>query len=180
MIICGLDLSTTSSGISIIKDNKLIYNKNIQQDKSIDVYQRIYNMQSEILKILKKYHVNYVAIEDVALNASSRNLDTAKKLLLLVGGIIAICGEYNINWKLFMPSSWRHSVGVYQEKKTREEMKREYQKMKSLEIANKYFDLNLTWTSLKDDDKNHYSDLAESALIALAMQNELGVGDSIV
>ena len=76
-----------------------------------------------------------------------------------------------------MPTSWRHSVGVYKEKRTREEMKREYQKMKSLEVANEYFGLNLEWTSLKDDDKNHYSDLAESALIALALQNELKVGE---
>lgn len=177
MVICGLDLSTTSSGISIIKDGKLIYNNNILQNKTIDIYDRIYNMQIEISKILKKYNVDCVAIEDVALNASTRNLDTAKKLLLLVGGIIAICNAYKIAWYLFMPTSWRHSVGIYKEKRTREEMKREYQKMKSLEVANEYFGLNLEWTSLKDDDKNHYSDLAESALIALALQNELKVGE---
>ena len=173
MTICGLDLSTTSSGVSIIKDGKLIYNSTISQDKKTDVYERMNNIQVEISKILKKYSVDCVAIEDVALNYSTRNLDTAKKLLILVGGIITICNAYKIAWYLFLPSSWRSSVGVYKEKKTREELKREYQKMKSLELANNYFGLNLKWTTLKDDDKNHYSDLAESALIALALQNEL-------
>ena len=177
MTICGLDLSTTSSGVSIIKDDKLIYNSTISQDKKTDVYERMNNMQIEISKILKKYNVDYVAIEDVALNYSTRNLDTAKKLLILVGGIITICNAYKIAWYLFLPSSWRSSVGVYKEKKTREEMKREYQKMKSLELANNYFGLDLKWTTLKDDDKNHYSDLAESALIALALQNELKAGE---
>lgn len=177
MTICGLDLSTTSSGVSIIKDGKLIYNSTISQDKKTDIYERMNNMQVEISKILKKYSVDYVAIEDVALNYSTRNLDTAKKLLILIGGIIAICNSYKIAWYLFLPSSWRSSVGVYKEKKTREEMKREYQKMKSVELANNYFGLDLEWTTLKDDDKNHYSDLAESALIALALQNELRAGE---
>ena len=177
MTICGLDLSTTSSGVSIIKDGELIYNSIILQDKKNDIYERMNNMQIEIAKILRDYNVSYVAIEDVALNYSTRNLDTAKKLLILVGGIITICNKYNIAWYLFLPSSWRHSVGVYKEKKTREEMRREYQKMKSVELANNYFGLDLEWTTLRDDDKNHYSDLAESALIALALQNELKAGE---
>lgn len=67
--------------------------------------------------------------------------------------------------------------GVYDEKRTKEELKREYQKSKGIELANKYFNLDLIWISDNEDKKKHDSDLAESALIALALYKELKDGE---
>lgn len=176
MRILGLDLSTHSSGVSIFENNKLIYNELISPNKNDSTFVRIVYTQNEIEKIIKKYNIDYVAIEDVAISVT-RNAKTCHDLLFLVGSICGLCNVYGIKWKIFMPSHWRKLAGVYDEKHTKEELKREHQKARGIELANKYFSLNLTWISDSEDKKKHDSDLAESALIALALYRDLKDGE---
>ena len=176
MKVCGLDLSTTSSGISVIEDGKIIYNELISPNKKDSMFDRMIYTQKEIEKVLKKYQIKYVGVEDVAISVS-RNAKTCHDLLFLVGMICGLCNTCNINWKIFLPTHWRKVVGLYKEKQTREELRREYQKEKGISFANKIFGLNLSWQSDNEDKKNHNSDLAESALIALALEKELKEGE---
>lgn len=179
MRVMGLDLATLSSGCSILDEHgSLIYNDIIMPNHELDIMERMAYIQGEIKKIIKKYKVDTIALEDVVIS-NSRNIETSHNLLFLVGMILGLCNELDIKYTLYYPSRWRKLSGVYREKMTAEDRKREVQKRKGIELANEIFGLNLKWTSDYEDKKMHDSDKAESALIALAVLKELEENGSL-
>lgn len=179
MVIMGLDLATLSSGCSVLdKRGKLIYNDIIMPDAKLDIMDRMVYIQREIKKHILKYKVDIVALEDVVIS-NSRNIETSHNLLFLVGMILGLCNELEIKFVLYYPSKWRRLAGVYSEKMTAEQRKREFQKKRGVELANQIFNLDLKWISDYQDKKIHDSDKAESALIALAVLKELNENGSI-
>nr|DAI23010.1 MAG TPA: RuvC [Caudoviricetes sp.] len=173
MVIMGLDLATLSSGCSILdKKGKLIYNDIIMPNAHLDIMDRMAYIQGEIKKNMLKYKIDIVALEDVVI-ANSRNMETSHNLLFLVGMILGLCNELGTKYILYYPSKWRKLAGVYDEKMTAEQRKREFQKQRGIELANQIFGLDLKWINDYQDKKIHDSDKAESALIALAVLKEM-------
>ena len=163
-IILGIDAASTSTGVSILCGDNLIYNKLIQPPKNVkNPMERISYIQKELEILFKNYDINLVAIEDIGLS-SALNLKVAKVNLLLIGACVALGNLHDCIILIMNPSEWRKVVGVYEEKTTRAELKREFQKQKSIERVNHFFNLGMEWKN----DKEHESDLAESALIGLA------------
>jgi len=168
MYILGLDLATVSSGVAILEDGEPVYSDTIQTPDSMkNIFERILFIQDKIIELHDSYKIDIVAIEDVPLSVS-RNLITAKHLILLAGAVMGINNQRGATTVFLNPSEWRKAVGIFEEHSTREQMKREFQKAKAVELANKLWNLELVYTTEYQDKKTHHSDLAESALIALA------------
>ena len=168
MIIMGLDLATVSSGISVLDDGNLVFSGLvITPDSMKNPFERICFIQEKITELQDKYNPSVVAIEDVPLSAS-RNLMTAKHLILLAGAIMALDNQRGATTLFLNPSEWRLSAGIFEGKLTKTDMAREAQKARAVKLANEKFGLKLEYISEYSDKKFHGSDLAESILIAVS------------
>ena len=66
MIILGLDQSFTCSGIVVIQNGTLIYCDKYVSDKTLNIYERAWQIVSYIKQIAIKYNPDYIAIEGLA------------------------------------------------------------------------------------------------------------------
>jgi len=168
-ITLGLDLASTSSGAVILDGAQLIHFELIQPvDEMKNPLERLAFIFRRVSELFDEYDILNVAIEDIGLNAGMRNFSVAQTNLLLIGGCLALANLHGCIVLLMKPSEWRKVVGVYRDQVTREEMHREFQKQKGIELANEYFGFGFKWVSEYQDKKDHHSDIAEASLIALA------------
>lgn len=155
----GLDLSTTSSGYSVFEDDRLIA-YGVIKPKGEDWRERIADEAPQIESIIKKYQPNVIYVEDVPLKSS------AMKILVILGAVqgmllcVASCSKAPVYF--IQPTTWRSPLNLYNG--TRDGTKRAELKRKSVEMANKLFDLSLRYvspSSSKNDD-----DISDSILLA--------------
>ena len=152
MIVAGIDGSTNSTGVTIMKDGKLELYTLIDLHKEKDVMKRIPNMLLEICEFLDKYNLDAVYMEKSVLKT---NVDTVQKLANLAGGIMLYCAKNKIDFNHPLPSEWRARIGIKQSNK----IKREVLKEEAIfAVKNEYgIDVN--------------DDVAESILIARSAFN---------
>lgn len=137
MNILALDLSTKSSGYSTFVDNKLEYG--LITSSSTSVEKRIGVMRDGVIDLIKKYNIDRIVIEEV--RPDNMNNRTGKVLNWLQGCIVVAVFEYDKNIKIDFigPSSWRSVLGIQGYR-----IKREEQKARDIEWANKTYGLNIT------------------------------------
>lgn len=66
MIILGLDQSFTCSGIVILNDDGLVHCEKFVSDKTLNIYERTWQILSHLKEIAQKYQPDFVAIEGLA------------------------------------------------------------------------------------------------------------------
>lgn len=111
MIILALDLSTKASGYSIYQDNKLIDYGCINAGGSNTFY-RIDKMVEGIEKIIQKYKINNVYIEDVYPEDVHNNRNVFDALKYLQGFILHLLNKYNLTHTFYTASEWRAKCGI--------------------------------------------------------------------
>lgn len=142
--ILALDASSKSTGYACYdNDNKLVYGVITASSTSLE--KRISIMRDGILDLVKKYNINIIILEEV--RPDNINLNVTKALTWLQGCIAVALYEFNkkIEIKFIGPSSWRAILGIQGFR-----IKREEQKKKDIEYANKEY--NLTLNSSQDDE----------------------------
>lgn len=158
MIYLGADLSTTSSGISIFDDEKLIHYEclapkigkktpNIGQTEDWEV--RTYFIAQRLNEIFNEYIVEEAYCEDIPLKDGK---PTIKKLGVVRGAFLSVCSIHNTKINPRQVSDWRQDAGFFdgtQKGMTRDEMKK-----KAIEEVERLFNIIVN------------DDVAESALIA--------------
>ena len=163
MIAVGLDASSTCTGWSVFRDNKLIDYGAIKP-KGQNWQERVYNEKPELEQVFKKYHPDKIFMENVPLKASG-----GLKTLVILGGvqgfIYGVAASNNIPIEFVDPNTWRSMGGVFDG--TQEGKKRDHLKQRAIEMANEKFGLNLLWVSPKST-KNQ-DDIAEAILICAIM-----------
>lgn len=162
-ISCGIDASTSCTGICIFEGDNLIFYKAIAP-KGDNWRERLFNEGPEISKILQQYSPEIIYIEDVPLKASG-----GLKTLVILGGvqgfIYGIAASCNIPVEFISPTTWRSKAGLFDG--TKEGKKREVLKQKAIEMANDKFGLQLEWHG--PNSKFSQDDIAESILICATM-----------
>ena len=162
-IYMGIDASSTCTGWSIFKNNKLIDYGAISP-KGTDWRDRLYHEGPELIKVFQKYNPQKIYMEDVPLKASG-----GLKTLVILGGvqgfIYGVATSNNIPIEFIEPNTWRSMGGIFDG--TQEGKKRDHLKKRAIEIANEKFGLDLLWVSPKST-KNQ-DDIAESILICAVM-----------
>ncbi|MDD5649681.1 MAG: crossover junction endodeoxyribonuclease RuvC [Candidatus Nanoarchaeia archaeon] len=110
MKILGVDISSRSTGASLIEDDKLLEYTKINPIGSMSNSAKMYLFSVELDKILEKWQPDYIAIEDV-IQVSSVSIT---KILARFNGI-ALISAYKFNKKepkLFIPSEWKKTIGL--------------------------------------------------------------------
>lgn len=121
MIIAGIDASTTCTGISYFKDNKLISYEKIDLKKMKNTELRMRDMFIGITTSLSKHKLDVIYYED---NYQKINPKTTKQLALLMGAIWGYCISNEIIIEPILPSEWRTILDINKPKADRPEYKR--------------------------------------------------------
>ena len=139
MKVLAIDASTTSTGIAIFQDMKLIHYENITC--SHNIYTRIMSMRDGILAIFKKYQPTNVIIQDVLPEEVNNNQNTFKALMYLQAAIvIALYEEFKFqNVQFYTASHWRRLCGI----KNGRGIKRDSLKKASIQLVKNEYGLTV-------------------------------------
>lgn len=150
MIYIGLDLSTTSTGLGILDDEKLIHYECIKPKSTMKDWQdRLFIISRRLNELFKEYDIEEAYVEDVPLKDGK---PTIMKLSCVRGCAISSCALYNTILIPRKVSDWRQDAGFFdgtQKGMTRDEMKK-----KAIEEVKRIFGIDVN------------DDIAESSLIA--------------
>nr|DAG15849.1 MAG TPA: RuvC [Caudoviricetes sp.] len=161
MIIIGLDCSTTSTGVAVFEDGKLLESFRIKP-KGKYWRERLTHEGPELKRVIKKYHPDKIYMEDVPL--IKKQMETLVILGAVQGYVIGIASAQGVPIEFLMPSEWRSKIGLFGGKA--KENKREEMKRKAIEKANEMFNLDLAWYSYSST--RNEDDVAEAVLIGYA------------
>ena len=137
MIYCGIDGSTTSTGIGVFDDETLLFYDCIRP-KSKDWQVRLGMLTNELDKIFSDYPIEVAYVEDVPLKDGKL---TIKKLSAVRGVFIALCALHNIKIDAESVSSWRNNADFYGG--TKDDLKRDKMKKKAIEEVKSLFDIDV-------------------------------------
>lgn len=160
MIVMGIDGSITSSGWAVLdsEEYKRIASGRIKS-KGENWREKIEYEWIAFNQIIEEYHPDKIYMEDVPMKDGK---STILKLGAVQGMIICLAAQHGIDIQFLLPSEWRGSLNLYDG--TRQGTHREILKKKAVDMANKLFNLNLSWTNPKS--KKNEDDEAEAILIA--------------
>lgn len=165
-ILLSIDASTHSTGISIFAKGKLIHYDYIYQSKTNKWdTSRINYMKNEIIKVIDKYNVNCVAMEDVIM----KNMISLYVLSKLQGVLCDYFYKNNIKYLKLTPKEWKGAYNINRADATFGANSREESKEKTVKCVN--LDFNL---SLESEFKDSPRDLSEPAWYDVA--DAIGVG----
>ena len=110
MKILGIDISSNSTGLALIEDDKLLEYAKINPTGTMSSSAKMYLFSVELDKLISKFSPEFIGIEDVIQVSSV----TVTKILARFNGI-AIISAYRYNKKeprLFIPSEWKKLIGL--------------------------------------------------------------------
>lgn len=139
----ALDASSKRTGWALLKNETIEYG--VISSTSTSAEKRITVMRDSIIDLIKKYDITEIVMEEV--RPDNTNTRTETVLKWLQGCIVVAVYEYNKNIKINFigASSWRSALGIQGYR-----IKRDEQKQRDINYANKLYNLNLT--SEQDDE----------------------------
>lgn len=173
-MICGIDASTTCTGLSIFDGDDLVYytkitplsKHNTWEDNAIDIVE-------QVAQVLTNYEIEYIIMEDVPeyVRKGSRGGIIAKPVIVL-GGVhmlfyYMLAYKYNHTIYFLNVDEWRQELGFLLGK----ERDRESMKQKAVDFVNKTFGLELYFVKGSKSKKND-DDLAEAIAIVCSTRDK--------
>lgn len=125
MNLLALDQASHVSGWAVFQQEKLIAYGKIEANQP-DIGDRLYYIKQEVLKLIDKYNIDEVVLEDIQYqNNIGNNVQTFKILAELLGVLIETFIELKIPNSALLASSWKSTLGI--KGKNRAEQKRNAQ-----------------------------------------------------
>lgn len=153
MKLCGIDSSTSATGVSFFIDGEYFDHVLFDHHKNKNVDERIDSMIRDITKQLQKWSPDIVWIEQP--KGSGRNVEMIRKLAEILGAVRCWCVVKQREYHEIMPSQWRKWLPGYEQgKKERSELKNE-----SIKYVKEHLNIEAT-----DDE-------ADSICIGIAVVN---------
>lgn len=117
MVVLGLDLSSKSTGVALLEDEKIIAYTTIKAS-STDTIARIKKITEGLKDFVKKfsanYHINIIRLEEVRPDGGL-NLQTYKTLMWVQASVAFMLHDLGYtNLDYIYPSSWRSTLGIKQ------------------------------------------------------------------
>lgn len=111
MVILSLDVSMSSTGYAVFKNEELIKYGKIQSKKNDfkDEDSRLNYMCNIIENIIKEYKVEKIICEDQFTSINSKTILSLRKL---IGGVMRTADYNNIDVKYYYPSTWRKILNI--------------------------------------------------------------------
>lgn len=158
ILILSLDQATLNSAWAVWEDSILIAHGKITADKKIKDYKRSFQMVDLIMKKIEEYKPDLTILEGAFSNG---NVKTFGMLSCLRGMTMERLKDEGYEFEIVEPVTWKSALGITG--------KRPAQKAKSIEIAEKIFNLQLFddddladalniggWAVMKHEGVNHY------------------------
>lgn len=173
-MICGIDASTTCTGLSIFDGDDLVYytkitplsKHNTWEDNAIDIVE-------QVVQVLTNYEIEYIIMEDVPeyIRKGSKGGIIAKPTIVL-GGVHALfyyilSYKYNYEICFLNVDEWRKELGFLLGK----ERDRESMKQKAVDFVNNTFGLNLHFVK-GSKAKTQDDDVAEAIAIVCSTRDK--------
>ena len=126
MVIMGIDASTRCSGYGVISSvGKLITHGCINYNNEKDIDIRTDGMIEHFDKLFKEVSPDVVYIEDTWKGGKVVNIQTTKKLTIIIGAVRCLSVQNGCLFNTVYPSEWRSAIGIDDGKNTkREEFKK--------------------------------------------------------
>lgn len=139
MQILSLDLSTKSSGFAIFEDKEL-KDYGCFQNTSTKLLTRIKFMRDEIKKILSKYQINKIILEEVRPDFGG-NIQTHRALMWLQAAVMLMLDDDfpKLEIEYTYPSEWRAACGI----KNGRGIKREQAKQLDIDFVKNTFNIDV-------------------------------------
>jgi len=159
MKIIALDLSTKSSGYAVF-DNKELIDYGMVKSFNPNWRERIYEIGKQLNKLFRQYKPDKIFVEDVPLSTKG-GIKVAIMLGAVQGLVYGLSAFKNIDIEFVLPSKWRSPLGLFDG--SRQGTKRDELKRKSVEMANKEFNLSLVYKS--PSSKFNEDDISDAILL---------------
>jgi hypothetical protein len=173
-MICGIDASTSCTGLCIFDEDELVYYAKITplskhnnwEDNAIDII-------NQIVKILDKYSIDKIFMEDVPQYAKKGSRGGVMiKTPIILGGVhmlfyYKLYFEKGYNIVFLDVDEWRQSLGFLKGN----QRDRESMKQKAVDFVNEKFNLNLYFVKGSKTKKND-DDIAESIAIVCSTRDK--------
>lgn len=108
MKICGIDPSTTCSGVAILENGKLAAHEIFDMKKNRDAFNRIEIMIFELGDFIQKHKPDVVYVED----PNGKSVKIAKMISNVIGGIMYACYSVGCDFQVVTASQWRSALGI--------------------------------------------------------------------
>jgi Holliday junction resolvasome RuvABC endonuclease subunit len=149
--VMSVDQSTRCSGYCFVEDNEYICSGVIDMSKSeLETPERSFEMAKAIWKLIKKYKPDYLIIEDVQNQSSTK---TVIILARLQGLILGYAEAHGVQTHILAPTAWRRELNYSQGPK----VKRAELKQQSADYVKK------TYGFVKSEDENEAIALNDAA-----------------
>ena len=163
----SLDMSTFSTGFAVFIGDKLVDYGYIYQPKSVKWdTKRISHMKKEIARLVVKYNINCVCMENVIFKT--------RKVLYALSKLQGVVAEYlytekHIPYALIEPISWKRSADINRGGSYEDKEKRIASKEKTVDVVKIDYGIDL-----REKFKDSPSDLSEICAYDVADAIELG------
>lgn len=156
MIICGIDASSSCTGVCIFNDEELIYYNKFKPHTVVDFRHNTCEIVDQVIEVINLYCPDVIYMEDVPVFV---NKQRGTKPLVALGAVQGIfyqklAYQYGYHIEYVSVVSWRKKLDFLKGAKKREE-----QKAKAIEFVNQRYGLKLA----KSDD-----DIAESICLVVS------------
>jgi Holliday junction resolvasome RuvABC endonuclease subunit len=149
--VMSVDQSTRCSGYCFVEDNEYVCSGVIDMSKSeLETQERSFEMAKAIWKLIKKYKPDYLIIEDVQNQSSTK---TVIVLARLQGLILGYAEAHGVQTHILAPTAWRRELNYLQGPK----VKRAELKQQSADYVKK------TYGFVKSEDENEAIALNDAA-----------------
>lgn len=159
--ICGIDASSSCTGISIFISGNLVYYDKIKPKKRVNFRDNTCQIVEQVLEIVERYKPDIIYMEDVPAYV---NRNGVKPLISLgcVQGVFyhELTYKKGFNIKYIPVSEWRQKLDLLKGERNRDK-----QKLKSVQLCNSIFGLDLQYVEGKSLATND-DDIAEAILVA--------------
>lgn len=108
----ALDQASIITGYAIFQDGKLVkYGKLELKDEEIGP--RLVTLRNEITKLINENNIDYVAFEDIQMQASvGNNVKTFKVLANVYGVILELCEELKLKYEVVSSNTWKSTLKI--------------------------------------------------------------------
>lgn len=178
---CGIDASSSCSGLSLFEDKDLVDSTKIKSDKGMGFREASCQMIERVTPIILQYNPDIIYMEDVpTFTRKGGNGGNVLQPLIALGavqGIFYLELQHRLGYNIeFLDlTAWRQGLGFLSGSAI--ERNRDHQKDKAVKFVNETFGLDLYYQlgkkSVKDDD-----DRAEA--IALCWSKITGAYDKVI
>lgn len=110
--ILALDQSSHITGYAVFQNGKLAkYGKIELKDEEIGP--RLVDLRNKIIALIKENNIDYVAFEDIQMQASvGNNVKTFKVLANVYGVILELCEELKLKYEIVSSNTWKSTLKI--------------------------------------------------------------------